>query len=143
MVEAKAEEEEAAVGIEAVAEAKVEDKVEVVRVAKVAKEAKAEEVIKTNKVRHKVVGARTPARPKPTPGTKGPGTLMGPRSRPASSTGSMGNLLFIALNQAPVPGGISLCQELIINEISTDSTTKEILKNLTEYLNCCMTDTVT
>ena len=122
MVKAKAEEEEAAAGIEAVVEAKAEDKVEV------AKEAKAEEVIKTSKVRHKEVGVRAPARPRPTPGTRGPGTLMGPRSRPASSTAFMGNLPFIALNQAPVPGGIFLYQELIINEISTDSTIEETLK---------------
>ena len=106
--------------IEVVAEVKVEDKIEVAK--------EAEEVIKASKVRYKVVGVRTPARPKPTPGTRGPGTLMDPRSRPASSTGFMGNLLFIVWNQVPVPGGISLCQELIINEISTDSTTEETLK---------------
>ena len=100
----------------------VEVKVEVVRMVKAAEE------VRTSKVRRKVVGARTPTRPKPTPDTKGPGTQMGPRSRPASSTGFMGNLLFIVWNQVPVPGGISLCQELIINEISTDSTTEETLK---------------
>ena len=66
-------------------EAKVEDKVVV-----------AEEAEEASKVRHKVVGDRTLARLKPTPGIKGPGTLMGPQSRPVNSTGFMGNLRFTA-----------------------------------------------
>ena len=64
------------------------------------------------------------------PDTRRPGTPTCRRSSPVSAIGPMGNLLIFVWNQGPVPGSSIGCQNLIINEILTSSTTRKTTKIL-------------
>ena len=65
-----------------------------------------------------------------TPGTRRPGTPTCPHSSPVSAIGPMGNLLIFVWSRGPVPGSSIGCQNLIINEILTSSTTRKTTKIL-------------